>query len=512
VAGGPQGELFQAIRGTSMSSPHVAGAAALVVALHPDWTPGQVKSALMTTATTRVTKEEGTAATPFDMGAGRIDLRRAGDVGITFDVPAQDYVDLSDELWNANYPSIYLSALPGQITLQRTAHSVLGTDVSYETDVKTPRDVEISVPRRVKVPKLGDATFDITIDGRNVPLGEVRHAAITLKGRGNSELHLPISIVRRQPAVTLEKSCTPLTFKEDETTTCTITTTNTAFDAADVELIDNLPRELRLVPGSVTGATPTQKGLKSVGTLAPVVPASVVIATGDSPAGYLPLSDFGIPPIGGVEDESITNLNTPAFEFAGETYTSVGMVSNGYLVVGGGTGGDVDFVNQSLPSTAPPNNVLAPFWTDLDPSAGGEMRVGVLTDGVNDWIVFDWEAVPNFGDKEVNSFQVWIGVNGTQDISYAFGAVSDGDSGFLTVGAENRFGNRGGNFYFNGNGPAPTPTTELVVTSAPGGPGETKVVTFQAEGVHDGKFQNCAELTSQLCQGINLACVNGRVR
>lgn len=56
--GGPQGNLYQVIAGTSMSSPHVAGASALVFALHPDWTPGQVKSALETTAKTSVTKQD----------------------------------------------------------------------------------------------------------------------------------------------------------------------------------------------------------------------------------------------------------------------------------------------------------------------------------------------------------------------------------------------------------------------------------------------------------------------
>ncbi len=73
VLEGPPGEFFQAIAGTSMSSPHNAGAAILMMASHPDWTPGQVKSALMTTATEDVVKEDlVTPADPLDFGSGRI--------------------------------------------------------------------------------------------------------------------------------------------------------------------------------------------------------------------------------------------------------------------------------------------------------------------------------------------------------------------------------------------------------------------------------------------------------
>jgi len=42
VSYGPDGNLFQAIAGTSMSSPHIAGSGALIKALHPNWTPGQI--------------------------------------------------------------------------------------------------------------------------------------------------------------------------------------------------------------------------------------------------------------------------------------------------------------------------------------------------------------------------------------------------------------------------------------------------------------------------------------
>ena len=81
-----------------------------------------------------------------------------------------------------------------------------------------------------------------------------------------------------------------------------------------------------------------------------------------SPAGYLPLALFGSTVVG-ASDESITNFNVPSFTYAGQSYSQIGIVSNGYLVVGGGTNGDVDYINSDLPDVNPPNNVLAPFWT-----------------------------------------------------------------------------------------------------------------------------------------------------
>ncbi len=70
---GPTGNLYMAIAGTSMSSPHSAGVSALVKAAHPSWTPAEIKSALMTSSVQTVVKEDGvTPADPFDMGAGSI--------------------------------------------------------------------------------------------------------------------------------------------------------------------------------------------------------------------------------------------------------------------------------------------------------------------------------------------------------------------------------------------------------------------------------------------------------
>lgn len=76
---------FLAISGTSQAAPHVAGAAALVKQLNPSFTPDQIKSALVNSATTDVftTPNQTTRMGVLDTGGGRIDLARASSISAT---------------------------------------------------------------------------------------------------------------------------------------------------------------------------------------------------------------------------------------------------------------------------------------------------------------------------------------------------------------------------------------------------------------------------------------------
>ena len=91
-AGGP----FAVFDGTSMAAPHVAGAAALLLQRHPNWTPHQVKSALVSTAGPAWGDTARTVEAPVLMaGSGQVDLPTANDPKLFTDPVSLSYADFN---------------------------------------------------------------------------------------------------------------------------------------------------------------------------------------------------------------------------------------------------------------------------------------------------------------------------------------------------------------------------------------------------------------------------------
>ena len=89
---GNAGNLFNLYSGTSMSSPHVAGLAALLKDLHPDWSPMAIKSALMTSGSDVLDGPNTNPLVIFRQGAGHVRPNRAADPGLVFDSGINDWL------------------------------------------------------------------------------------------------------------------------------------------------------------------------------------------------------------------------------------------------------------------------------------------------------------------------------------------------------------------------------------------------------------------------------------
>lgn len=179
--GGHAGEYFQAIHGTSMASPMVAGAAALLAQAHPGWGPGQIKSALMTTARQKVLLHSGARATPFQRGSGRINLRKARNPGITFSEPNYRALQASRQWWKANLASVWLPEAQGVTRVTRSARNETDKTLTFELRVQAPQALPIQAPSRLVLGARRETAFDIIVDASRLAKGQTAYATLTLK-------------------------------------------------------------------------------------------------------------------------------------------------------------------------------------------------------------------------------------------------------------------------------------------------------------------------------------------
>ncbi len=211
------GENFAYLSGTSMSTPHVAGVAALLLEAHPDWTPAAIKSALMTSARQDITTDDGeTSAHPFDFGAGHIVPNAALNPGLVYDVSNDEYDAFAcgtaspavsqarcDELETAgfsfaaadlNQPAVAVGRLANQRTVTRRVTNVGDEAANYTVDIEPPSGIGVAVePPVISLQPGASAEFDVTLTMESGPLDLWRFGSIAWVNNEKS-IHSPLAI------------------------------------------------------------------------------------------------------------------------------------------------------------------------------------------------------------------------------------------------------------------------------------------------------------------------------
>ena len=181
---GPEWASYQ---GTSMSSPHVAGLAALLRQAHPTWSPAAIKSALMTTATTTLNDGQAGQANgllPWAQGAGHVVPNKAIDPGLVYDAGPTDFIRYQckvnkpavspasdcttvgtlDETYNYNLPSITVGAVTGSTTVTRKVTNVGVASATYTPSFTAPTGFTMVVsPASLTLAPGAIGTFTVTL-------------------------------------------------------------------------------------------------------------------------------------------------------------------------------------------------------------------------------------------------------------------------------------------------------------------------------------------------------------
>ncbi|MEO3928240.1 S8 family serine peptidase [Micromonosporaceae bacterium B7E4] len=190
------GDKYVRASGTSMASPHVAGAVALLAQQHPDWTAEQLKGALMGAAA----PQPGQPI--FAQGAGRVDAARAvrqavvsEPASVTFGETSWPHHDDEPIRRTVAYRNLGTAAL----TLELTAE-VTGPD-----DRPAPAGMFRLATDRVTVPAGGRAEVEITVDTSVDGPDGVFSGRLVARG-GSTVLTTPVSVTKEVESYTVRLS------------------------------------------------------------------------------------------------------------------------------------------------------------------------------------------------------------------------------------------------------------------------------------------------------------------
>ncbi|MFZ7107506.1 MAG: beta strand repeat-containing protein, partial [Bacteroidota bacterium] len=154
--------------------------------------------------------------------------------------------------------------------------------------------------------------------------------------------------------------------------------------------------------------------------------------SGTTTYGLQSTAGFASGPSGDDGELLVTMPFSINFFGAGAT-NQVDIVTNGYVVLGGGT--STAYTPQTIPSATAPNNVIAAFWCDMN-AAAGQITYGTVGVAPNRIFVIDYNAVPELSGGGTHTGQIQIRESGRIEVHI----TSVSSTRAKTLGAENAGG------------------------------------------------------------------------
>jgi hypothetical protein len=190
---GYNGRNHDFLSGTSMSSPHIAGIAALLKHRNPSWTPAMIKSAIQTTATQTNNRGNPIDGGPQAYGAGHVVPNSAATPGLVYNAGALDYVfflcgqglltdprcparaiDASD----LNLATIAIGDLAGVQTVTRTVTNVGSRVATYNATASVPGiNVQVS-PSTLTLRPGQSKSFTVTFSQVSAAFNQYSYGAL----------------------------------------------------------------------------------------------------------------------------------------------------------------------------------------------------------------------------------------------------------------------------------------------------------------------------------------------
>lgn len=203
------------LSGTSMASPHNAGAAALIHQAQPTWRPAEIKSALAMTAKTEVLLEDGvTQANVFARGSGRIRVDQAIRAGLILNETKVNYSAANPATGGnpitLNQPNMINGSCFERCSFTRTFRNTLSFRQAWVAKVE---GLSVTISPALFTVNPGESkSVTFTVNSYAIPANGVFNfgtAVLTAQSAGNPNqpvLRLPIAVAVKPPVATLAPS------------------------------------------------------------------------------------------------------------------------------------------------------------------------------------------------------------------------------------------------------------------------------------------------------------------